>query len=80
MIFREVEQKIIKIINESGMPIDAIYFIMKSIMQEIEEKYYDFCRKEDMAVMQEKLQTEKPKIDEEVEKQDLINENEERAN
>ena len=48
MIFREVEQKIIKIINESGMSIDAIYFIMKNIMAEIEQRYFEFCRQEDM--------------------------------
>ena len=48
MIFRDFEQKIIKNINESGMSIDAIYFIMKSIMQEIEQQYFEFCKKEDM--------------------------------
>ena len=48
MIFRDFEQKIIKDINESGMSIDAIYFIMKNIMHEIEEKYYEYCRMEDI--------------------------------
>ena len=48
MVFREVEQKIIKTINESGMSIDAIYFIMKNIMREIEEKYFEYCRIEDI--------------------------------
>ena len=48
MIFRNVEQKIVKDLNESGMSIDAIYFIMKSIMQEIEQKYFEFCRQEDI--------------------------------
>ena len=47
MIFRELEQKIVKDINESGLSIDAVYFIMKSIMQEIEQKYFEFCRIED---------------------------------
>lgn len=48
MMFRELEQKIIKNINESGLPIDAIYFIMKSIMAEIEQRYFEFCRQEDI--------------------------------
>ena len=52
MIFRNVEQKIIKDLNESGMSIDAIYFIMKSIMQEIEQKYFEFCRQEDIERME----------------------------
>lgn len=47
MLFRDFEQKIVKIINESGMPIDAIYFIMKNIMNEIEEKYFEYCKIED---------------------------------
>ena len=58
MIFRDVEQKIVKVLNESGMSIDAIYFIMKSIMQEIEEKYYEYCRIEDAAAAQEALKSE----------------------
>lgn len=58
MIFREFEQKIIKDINESGMSIDAIYFIMKSIMAEIEEKYFEYCRIEDAAIAQETLKSE----------------------
>lgn len=48
MIFRDLEQKIVQDLNNSGMSIDAIYFIMKSIMQEIEQRYFDFCRKEDI--------------------------------
>lgn len=57
MIFRIFEQKIIKDINESGMPIDAIYFIMKSIMAEIEQKYFEYCRKEDVKTIQQELET-----------------------
>ena len=53
MIFRDFEQKIVKDINESGMSIDATYFIMKNIMREIEEKYFEYCRMEDAAAVQE---------------------------
>ena len=48
MIFRDLEQKIVQDLNTSGMSIDAIYFIMKSIMTEIEQRYFEFCKKEDM--------------------------------
>ena len=58
MIFREVEQKIIKTINESGMSIDAVYFIMKNIMREIEEKYFEYCRIEDAEAIQKTLESE----------------------
>ena len=53
MIFRDFEQRIIKDINESGMSIDAVYFIMKNIMREIEEKYVEYCRLEDIKKEQE---------------------------
>ena len=48
MIFRDLEQKIVQVINESGMSIDAVYYIMKSIMAEIEQRYFEFCRQEDI--------------------------------
>ena len=64
MLFRDFEQKIVKIINESGMPIDAIYFIMKNIMHEIEEKYFEYCKIEDAEIAKAKeksdLDTEEP--------------------
>lgn len=53
MLLRDLEQKIVKVINESGLPIDAIYFIMKSLMTEIEQKYNEYCRIEDVEVAQQ---------------------------
>jgi hypothetical protein len=72
MIFRDFEQKIVKIVNESGMSIDAIYFIMKNIMREIEEKYFEYCRIEDAAAAQ--------KSNSEDEKSAVANKNEEGTN
>lgn len=62
MIFRELEQKIVQDLNESGMSIDAIYFIMKSIMAEIEQRYFEFCRQEDIEraeAIQKELESDK---------------------
>lgn len=62
MIFRDLEQKIVQDLNTSGMSIDAIYFIMKSIMAEIEQRYFDFCRQEDIEraeVAQRELESDK---------------------
>lgn len=56
MLFRDLEQKIVKVINESGLPIDAIYFIMKSLMTEIEQKYNEYCRIEDAEVAQQSVE------------------------
>ena len=58
MIFRELEQKIVKDINESGLSIDAVYFIMKSLMQEIEQKYFEYCKKEDIEKIQKENEEE----------------------
>lgn len=55
MLLRDLEQKIVKVINESGLPIDAIYFIMKSLMTEIEQKYNEYCRIEDAEVAQQSV-------------------------
>ena len=55
MLLRDLEQKIVKVINESGLPIDAIYFIMKSLMVEIEQKYNEYCRIEDVEVIQQSV-------------------------
>jgi hypothetical protein len=52
MIFRDLEQKIVKIINESGLPVDAVYFIMKTLMQEVEQRYNEYCNMEDAAATQ----------------------------
>ena len=58
MIFRDLEQKIVKIINESGLPIDAIYFIMKNLMTEIEQKYGEYCRIEDTEIAQKSVESD----------------------
>ena len=61
MIFRNLEQKIVQDLNTSGMSIDAIYFIMKSIMAEIEQRYFEFCRQEDIEraeVVQRELESD----------------------
>lgn len=58
MLLRDLEQKIVKVINESGLPIDAIYFIMKSLMAEIEQKYNEYCRIEDAEVAQQSVKSD----------------------
>ena len=59
MLLRDLEQKIVKVINESGLPIDAIYFIMKSLMTEIENKYFSLCEEEDTQKATENMEKEK---------------------
>ncbi len=74
MLLRDLEQNIVKVINESGMSIDGVYFVMKSLMQEIENKYYEQCRIEDIEKMKE--ETKNNVKDENI---DSINEKDERT-
>lgn len=39
MILRNVEKQIVDVINNSGMPIDAIYYLLKSIMADVTIQY-----------------------------------------
>lgn len=85
MIFRDLEQKIVQDLNTSGMSIDAIYFIMKSIMAEIEQRYFEFCRQEDIEraeMAKKELETDQTNEESssEAEKEVAANINEERAN
>lgn len=85
MIFRDLEQKIVQDLNTSGMSIDAIYFIMKSIMAEIEQRYFEFCRQEDieraeMAKKELELDQTNEESNSEAEEADAPNNNEEGTN
>lgn len=58
MLLRDLEQNIVKVINESGMSIDGVYFVMKSLMQEVENQYFSLCKEEDMQKIKENMETE----------------------
>jgi len=57
MTLREIEQKIIQIINDSKLPIDGIYFVMRSIMQDISEKYFEYCYLEEQKEKNNNIKT-----------------------
>ena len=61
MIFRNFRKQIENIINQSGLPIDAIYFILKDVLAEVSEIYQKEMTKEDQeaaAAAQEKEEDE----------------------
>ena len=39
MILNDLKNKVITMLNESNLSIDAIYYVMKEIMQEVEMTY-----------------------------------------
>ena len=62
MIFRNFRKQIENIINQSGLPIDAIYFVLKDVLAEVSEIYQKEMTKEDQeaaAAAQEKEEDEK---------------------
>lgn len=66
MILRDTRRNIEKILNESGLPIDAIYFIIKDIYNEVIEIYSNEITAEEQAVTQnkeEETETENNKED-----------------
>ena len=48
MILRDMRKKVEDIINQSGLPIDAIYFVLKDILNEVTEIYNNEIAKEEM--------------------------------
>ena len=48
MILRDFRKQIEDIINQSGLPIDAIYFVLKDILNEVTEIYNNEIAKEEM--------------------------------
>lgn len=56
MLLRDLEQNIVRVINESGMSIDGVYFVMKSLMQEVEGQYFSLCREEDIQKATENME------------------------
>ena len=48
MILRNLRKQIENIINQSGLPIDAIYFVLKDILNEVTEIYNNEIAKEEM--------------------------------
>ena len=48
MILRNLRTQFENIINQSGLPIDAIYFVLKDILNEVSEIYNNEVAKEEM--------------------------------
>ena len=48
MILRNLRTQFENIINQSGLPIDAIYFVLKDILNEVLEIYNNEVAKEEM--------------------------------
>ena len=58
MILRDIRKQVENIINQSGLPIDCIYFLFKDIMNEIESIYNQEIMREDAEARSKDSETE----------------------
>lgn len=61
MILRDFRKQIENIINQSGLPIDAIYFVLKDILNEVSEIYNNEVAKEEMQKIEQENSKEETK-------------------
>ena len=61
MILRDFRKQIENIINQSGLPIDAIYFVLKDILNEVSEIYHNEVAKEEMQKIEQENSKEETK-------------------
>ena len=61
MILRDFRKQIEDIINQSGLPIDAIYFVLKDILNEVLEIYNNEIAKEEMQKIEQENSKENTK-------------------
>jgi hypothetical protein len=78
MIFTDLRKALVKLINESGLPIDAVYFILKDLMAEATEQYNIALQQEqNAAAAAQESQTEVPESEPAAANQEEIEKKEE---
>lgn len=58
MLLADTKQNVIDILNASGLPIDAIYYVMREVMFEIEQTYNKVLQQEKEALEKAKKDAE----------------------
>lgn len=67
MLLADTKQKVIDILNASNLPIDAIYYVMKEVMVDVESTYNRVLQEEENAKAQARTDAERPTTKEEAE-------------
>lgn len=67
MLLADTKQKVIDILNASNLPIDAIYYVMKEVMVDVESTYNRVLQEEENAKAQARVDVERPTTKEEAE-------------
>lgn len=67
MILKDFRKQIEDIINQSGLSIDAVYFVLKDILNEVTQIYENAAKEEELqAALKEQEEKEKEDTKEEV--------------
>lgn len=67
MLLADTKQKVIDILNASNLPIDAIYYVMREVMVDVESTYNRVLQEEENAKAQARVDAERPTTKEEAE-------------
>lgn len=66
MILRDFRKQIEDIINQSGLSIDAVYFVLKDILNEVTQIYENVAKEEELqAALKEQEKKEKESTNDE---------------
>ena len=67
MILKDFRKQIEDIINQSGLSIDAVYFVLKDILNEVTQIYENVAKEEELqAALKEQEEKEKKDTKEEI--------------
>ena len=67
MVLKDFRKQIEDIINQSGLSIDAVYFVLKDIFNEVTQIYENVAKEEELqAALKEQEEKEKEDIKEEI--------------
>ena len=66
MILKDFRKQIEDIINQSGLSIDAVYFVLKDILNEVTQIYENVAKEEELqAALEEQEKKEKERTNDE---------------
>ena len=71
LILKDFRKKCEDLINNSGLPIEAVYYVLKDVFNEVTDIYNQEIQKEEVIRQQENNRTEDLKV-----KEEKINNNE----
>ena len=63
LVLKNFRKQIEDIINQSGLPIDAVYFVLKDILNEVTQIYENVAKEEELQQIALKEQKDKDKED-----------------